>query len=100
MKRITIDGKNWRVHSFTPRRMMLLADQADQRASLVRWRMGQGMTQAEAADRLGITQAQLSRLESGARQMPDRLIRRLPPENTAPLSIEVSRLKSGNSGIA
>ena len=70
---IKYNGHTWKLHRKTPTKLVF----TPATPALKAWRQKQKLTQREAAARLGISQGQLARIESGSRVCSPVLLARL-----------------------
>jgi predicted transcriptional regulator len=73
MNTINFHGKNWRVHTETETKLVCVSLEN----VVLKWRKKTKLTQREAADKLGISQAQLARIENGQRTCAPALIQKI-----------------------
>lgn len=62
-------GQTWSLHRATERRL-IFHPVPPARSALADWRARRGLTQREAAERLGISQTQVAKIEGGSRHLP------------------------------
>lgn len=68
---IELDGQTWRVKSLTSSRAVLVVEHG-----LKDWREDLGLTQEQAAQKLGITKSLLGLIETGRREMTPTVLQR------------------------
>lgn len=71
--RISFGGKTWRLHKQTDTKLVFVPAGN----VLSDWRRKKELNQRDAATRLGISQGQLARIESGTRTMSPEIFRKI-----------------------
>lgn len=73
MKTIHFAGKSWRLHTQAPAKLVFVPAANP----LATWRKKAKLNQRDAAAKLGISQGQLARIESGTRTISEELLSKL-----------------------
>lgn len=73
METIQFQGERWQLHRATARRLIFHPVNTSGK-KFVRWRKSAGLNQRDAAQKLGISQTQLAKIELGSRTAPAELL--------------------------
>lgn len=70
MQTIQFSGRQWRLHSQSDRRLIFHPAKSVAAMAIAGWRKKNKLTQRAAAQRLGISQSHLAKIELGTRNPP------------------------------
>jgi DNA-binding XRE family transcriptional regulator len=88
---IQFQGRRWRLHKATAMRLIFHPAKSPEAVILKRWRAKQKLNQRAAAERLGISQTHLAKIELGTRNCPPELIQKVENERRLVASLYQSK---------